>query len=388
MLYRKLGRTGLNVSEIGLGCEYVWFAEEERVIHLVREAVDAGVNYIDLFVGTPSTREFFGKALEGRRHKVYLAAHLGCADREGQYVKTRDPHLCKDFLNQFYEKLHTDYIDVLFLHNCDTREDLQGIMNGWMYAYAKQLKDEGKVGFIGFSSHNTQIAMEAVQTGKIDVLMFPVNPLFNLFPQDSADALMKGRQMQQLSEKEKACYPTKQQLYSLCQQLDVGLVAMKPFAAGNILKNHAEGQLKGILSLTPVQAVSYVLSFPQVSCLVPGFANVDELHQSLAYCTATEAERDCSQVNKVLTQNLQRRCMYCNHCQPCPKKIDIAEVTRLADMAEKELTDDLRKRYHQLPVSASACLHCGQCTKRCPFGVDASANMERAARFFEAHLEG
>ena len=94
----------------------------------------------------------------------------------------------KIFLRQFYEKLDTDYIDVLFLHNCDDEADLNEILNGWMYAYAKELKDTGRVGFIGLSSHNTKIALNAVKSGKIDVLMFPVNPLFNLLPQDTADA--------------------------------------------------------------------------------------------------------------------------------------------------------------------------------------------------------
>lgn len=382
MIYRKLGKTGLEVSAIGLGCEYVWFADEARVTEVVHAALDAGINYIDLFVGTPTTREYFGRAIKGRREKVYLAGHLGCADQNGQYVKTRDEALCKEFLRQFYEKLDTDYIDVLFLHNCDTQEDLDEIMDGWMYAYAKELKDSGKAGFIGFSSHNTKIAMEAVRTGKIDVLMFPVNPLFNMLPQDTADARMKGREVQTMSEEEKAAYPTKQELYDLCEQMGVGIVAMKPFAAGNILKSHEEGRLKGILNLTPVQAISYILSIPQVACPVPGFASVEELNQSLAYLTATEKERDFSEINDSLLGKFNNQCMYCNHCQPCPKQIDIAEVTKLADMAEKEMTDDLKGRYQALEVNASDCLHCGACTKRCPFGIDASANMARAERIF------
>ncbi len=382
MIYRKLGKTGLEVSAIGLGCEYVWFADEERVTEVVHAALDAGINYIDLFVGTPTTREYFGRAIKGRRDKVYLAGHLGCADQNGQYVKTRDEALCKEFLRQFYEKLDTDYIDVLFLHNCDTQEDLDEIMDGWMYAYARELKDSGKAGFIGFSSHNTKIAMEAVKTGKIDVLMFPVNPLFNMLPQDTADARMKGREVQTMTEEEKAAYPTKQELYDLCEQMGVGIVAMKPFAAGNILKSHEEGRLKGILNLTPVQAISYILSIPQVACPVPGFASVEELNQSLAYLTATEEERDFSEINDSLLGKFNNQCMYCNHCQPCPKQIDIAEVTKLADMAEKEMTDVLIGRYQALEVNASDCLHCGACTKRCPFGIDASANMARAERIF------
>lgn len=382
MIYRDFGKTGLKVSAIGMGCEYVWTADEKQIYDLVRAAVDAGINYFDLFVGTPTTREYYGKALKGIRSRVYLAGHLGCADKDGQYVKTREEALCRDFLQQFYEKLDTDYIDVLFLHNCDDEADLDEILNGWMYAYAKELKDKGRVGFIGISSHSTKIAIEAVKSGKIEVLMFPVNPLFNLLPQDTADARMKGREVKAMTEEEKAAYPSKKELYTLCGEQGVPIVAMKPFAAGNILKNHEEGRLKGLLSLTPVQCISYVLSFPQVACPVPGFANVDELNQSLAYLEAGEQERDFSEIQESLVGQFTNQCMYCNHCQPCPQKIDIAEVTKLADMAEKEMTEELRKRYAALPVTGKDCIHCDSCTRRCPFGIDASENMRRAQRIF------
>lgn len=382
MIYRDFGKTGLKVSAIGVGCEYVWTADEQTVYDLVRTAVDAGVNYFDLFVGTPSTREYYGKALKGVRDKVYLAGHLGCADRDGQYVKTRDEALCKDFLEQFYEKLDTDCIDVLFLHNCDDFDDLDNILNGWMYAYAKELKEAGRAKLIGLSTHSTDIALAAVKSGKLDVLMFPVNPLFNLLPQDSADARMKGREVRSMTRAERDAYPTKQELYDLCGEMGVPIVAMKPFAAGNILKGHEEGRLKGLLELTPVQCISYVLSIPQVACPVPGFAGVDELNQSLAWLTATEEERDFSQINDSLVGKFQNQCMYCNHCQPCPRKIDIAEVTKLADMARGGVADELIRRYSGLSVPASKCIHCGACTKRCPFGIDAEGNIHRAQETF------
>ena len=138
----------------------------------------------------------------------------------------------------------------------------------------------------------------------------------------------------------------------------------------------------GLLSLTPVQCISYVLSFPQVACPVPGFANVDELNQSLAYLTASGEEKDFSEIQESLVGQFANQCMYCNHCQPCPKKIDIAEVTKLADMAEKEMTDELRERYAALLVTGEDCVHCGSCTRRCPFGIDVSENMRRAQRIF------
>ena len=264
---------------------------------MVGAAVAAGINYFDLFVGTPGTREYYGKALKDVRDKVYLAGHLGCADVDGQYVKTRDENLSREFLEQFYDKLGTDYIDVLFLHNCDEESDLDHILNGWMYAYAKELKAAGRVKFIGLSTHSTDIAVAAVKSGKLDVLMFPVNPLFNLLPQDSADARMKGREVRSMTQEERDAYPTKQALYDLCGKMGVPIVAMKPFAAGNVLKGHEDGRLKGLLELTPVQCISYILSIPQVACPVPGFASVDELNQSLAWLTASEEERE-SKINE------------------------------------------------------------------------------------------
>jgi len=385
MKYRKLGKTGLEVSELALGCEYVWHSEENDVVDLVHTAIDAGINYIDIFVGTPSTRDYFGRALKGIRDKVILAGHLGCIDINDQYVRTRDIKLCEDFIQQFYTRLQTDYIDILFLHNCDEEDDFNNIFDGAMYQRALELKNEGKVRFIGFSSHNTKIALKAVRSGKIDVLMFPVNPLFNLMPRDSAIEKMFNLEIDGIMpEVEKLSYPTKQELYEECIASEIGIIAMKPFAAGNILKNHeGGGVLQGLIALTPVQCISYILDQNKATIALPGFKSVDELKEALAYFTATDEEKDYqSELKKSDLYQFKNQCMYCNHCQPCPKKIDVAEVTKLKDMAEKEMTEEIRSRYHALEVNASDCLFCGACSKRCPFGIDVSKNMKRAKELF------
>ena len=164
--------------------------------------------------------------------------------------------------------------------------------------------------------------------------------------------------------------------------MGVGIVAMKPFAAGSILKGSRREHLGDILELTPVQLISYVLSFPQIGCPVPGVANAKQLKQVLAYFDASDEEKDFSIINDSMLSKFHNQCMYCNHCQPCPKLIDIAEVTKLADAAEKGLTAELRQRYAALRVNGADCIHCGACTRRCPFGIDAEANMLRAARLF------
>lgn len=81
-------------------------------------------------------------------------------------MKTRDEELCWEFMQQLYEKLQTNYLDVLFLHNCDDLEDLDQILISWMYSYARGLKETGRAKLIGISSHNTKIAMEAIKSGK------------------------------------------------------------------------------------------------------------------------------------------------------------------------------------------------------------------------------
>ena len=92
MIYRDFGKTGLRVALSAWAANMCGQQMRNRFF-LVRAAVDAGINYFDLFVGTPTTREYYGKALKGVRDKICLAGHLGCADKDGQYVKTRDEAL-------------------------------------------------------------------------------------------------------------------------------------------------------------------------------------------------------------------------------------------------------------------------------------------------------
>lgn len=383
MKYRTLGKTGLKVSELSLGCEYVWHSTEKEVTDLVTAALDNGINYIDIFIGTPKTREYFGNATKGRRKDVIIAGHLGGTEKGGQYQNSRDMNVVNKFIDEFYEKLQTDYIDILFLHNCDSEEDRKRIFEGEMYQKALSLQQEGKAKFIGFSSHNTKVALDVVKSGKIDVLMFPINPLFNLLPRDRGHEKMFDINAEEVVSKEDLeHYPTKQELYDACNEHNVGLVAMKPFAAGNILKSFQGGTMQGILALTPTQCISYILSQTGVTCALPGFKNVEELNQSLAYFNASEEERDFGIIEQSDLYKFKNRCMYCNHCQPCPKNIDIAAVSELTDLAEQEFTEEIKEKYHNLSAKASDCIACGACVKRCPFAIDVMENMKRAKNIF------
>ena len=121
MQYRKLGRTGLDVCAIGLGTEYLNGQAREAVVTVVREAIDRGVNYLDLVFSFPEYLENLGAALRGHRERVFLTAHLGSTVKDGQYCKTRSVKRCERCFLDLLASLGTDHVDVLFLHNCNSQ---------------------------------------------------------------------------------------------------------------------------------------------------------------------------------------------------------------------------------------------------------------------------
>ncbi len=371
MRYRTLGRTGLQVSEVSLGTEYLMDKPRDHIITVIHAAIDAGINYFDLFGAAPDFRDAMGAAFAGHRQHVYLAAHLGAAiGEDGQYLKTRALKICRTFFDDFLTRYMTDYADVLVLHNCDRQNDFDALFcEDGPLGLALQLKKEGKTRFIGFSGHTVATALQAVESGYIDVLMFPVNIAGNAISD-------------------------KKDLLKTCQARGVGVVAMKPLGGGKLLQGPrtvrmAHYQMGGEaqkltkrVPITPVQCLHYTLSQVGVCAAIPGCASVEELRGVLAYMDATEAERDFSEVIADCAQYVPGECVYCNHCLPCPAQIDIGQTLRLFDMAQQDFTPAIRAAYAAMPAPASACIACGACEKRCPFGVPTVARIAEAAAFF------
>ncbi len=376
MQYRQLGRTGLKVSEISLGTEYLIYEAPQDAIAVLREAVSRGVNYFDTFWAQPGFRDMLGTAFKGMRDKVHLAAHLGAVMFGDQYGKSRDPQVAEKFFFDYLQRVDTDYVDALYLHNCDTQEDLDIlIMPGGLLEMARRYQSEGKVRFIGLSSHNTEIARKAVESGAIDMLMFPVN---------LASFAVPGRS----------------ELYRACAACGVGLVVMKPFGGGSLLREKSaitiedfqsgRVQLAGApmhfeqpsITITATHCLAYVLDQVGVSTIVPGCKNLDELAQAQEFWNASAEERDYTAILPAFKQFANGECVYCNHCLPCPAHIDIGQTMSLFKQAQLNLTDDLRAAYAALPVKASECIQCHDCEERCPFDVKVTTHLEEAVALF------
>lgn len=380
MRYRELGNTGLLVSEIGMGCE--GFSENNCAMtkELFDLAEQEGINYFDLYASDPKLRSAVGNALEGRREKIMIQSHICSVWKNGQYLRTRNLAEVKEGFSEMLSLLKTDYIDVGMIHYCDAEKDWQEILDNGILDYARELKAKGLIRHIGLSSHNPIVARKAVESGNIEVLMFSVNPVYDLQPPTEnvddlwADDVYKKTYMNM--------DPDRQRLYEVCQSRGVGITVMKCFAGGDLL--NAELSPAGA-ALTPAQCIHYCLTRPAVATVLCGAHTTGQLRECIAYETASDAERDYASAFASFPKiSWSGHCMYCSHCAPCPMKISVADVTKFLNLAVSSGTvpETVREHYKVLEAHGSDCIQCGACEHRCPFGVAIRKNMKKAVEIF------
>lgn len=380
MNYRDLGKTGLKVSEIGMGCE--GFAEDkcQNAQILFDMAQQNGINYFDLYTSDPEVRASVGKALAGRRERFIIQAHICSVWKNGQYERTRNIEEVKEGFRDMLTLLQTDYIDVGMIHYVDSLKDWRQIADGPVLQYAKELKEAGKIRHIGLSSHNPQAAMEAVKSGAIEVLMFSVNPCYDLQPanEDVEELWREANYEKPLVNMD----PERQALYETCQRLGVGITVMKAFGGGDLLDEKLSPAGK---ALTVNQCLHYALTRPAVSSVLAGARSAGEFQACIDYESASDQEKDYALAFAAFPKiSWTGHCMYCSHCAPCPEQIDVASVTKFLNLAKAQGTvpETVREHYAVLPHHAGECVECGACETRCPFQVPVMENMKSAKAMF------
>ena len=380
MNYRTLGNTGLKVGEIGIGCEGFLEKTPEEVRAYVDKMEELGVNCIDLYAPNPDFRTNLGKALQGRREIFVLQAHLCTIWQDGQYERSREIDKVKASFEDQLERLGTDHVEIGMIHYVDSMEDWHTVKDGPVMAYALDLKKRGVIGCIGMSSHNPEVSLAAVESGLIQVLMFSVNPCYDLLPAtEDVDALWDGKNYENpLVNMD----PARANLYETCQRLGVGITVMKAFGGGDLLSDKLSLAGK---ALTEFQCLHYALTRPAVACVMAGAHSVEELVRAAAYETASDHEKDYAAAFAAFPRiSWKGHCMYCGHCAPCPQGIDVASVTKFLNLARAQGTvpETVREHYKVLPHHAGDCVECGACEERCPFEVPAVENMRRARELF------
>jgi uncharacterized protein len=381
MNHRKILRCGFEVSEIGLGCEHLVDKGKALVEEVVGTALDGGVNILDVFMPQPEVRTRIGNAVRAVRREVYLQGHIGATLEKGQYKRTREVAKCDEFIQDFLTRFHTETIDIGMIHFVDSLDDWQAIETQGVLEYALRLKEKGVIRAIGLSSHEPRTALNAVQSGHIDVLMFSLNPSFDLLPERTQiEALFERKTYEQ--EASAGLNPVRQQLCETCARRGVGITVMKTLSAGQLLR--AETSPFGA-PLTVAQCEHYALTRPGVVSTLIGCVSGAQVRQALAYETLSLQAKDYTAVLAASQRYAATgACMYCNHCLPCPQRIDIAAVHKYYDLAKNldEVPATLRAHYLALHAHASDCIECGECEERCPFGVDVAANMVKAVDLF------
>ena len=280
MEYRPLGRTGLEVSVIGVGVEHLKNQPEESIADVVGAAVSRDVNYFDLVWSLPNVIRGVAKGIGEAREEVHLAVHLGSCYRDGGYLRSRTPSRCEEVFHETLGRLGTSYADVINIHYVGDFKQWEIVSEpGGVLDLAVRLRDEGAGRVVAISTHDIRVVKRAAEHPEIGSVMYQVN---------MANPALPGRD----------------EALRRCAETGTGVVAMKPYAAGKLLLanrtvSFSKYQTGGLtlkkklpVSMTPVRCLSYTLSQPGVSCAVTGVKNVDELHGGLEYLRASDPERD------------------------------------------------------------------------------------------------
>ena len=280
MKYRLLGKSAISISEIGLGTEYLVRQSSDTIIQTIRSAFKAGINYFDILFAYPSYLQAIGEAIEPIRDKVYLAIHIGAGVRNGKHQKIRSPKSARTAFDDVLTHLNIDYVDIAVIQNVVPREYDKIMKPSGLITFSESLKENQQAKHLGISVHDPELAHKAILTGKFELLMSQ----FNLFAENM---------------------PKRKELIQQCHNSQIAFVAIKPYAGGHLLKSGRKTRVpsyksggKAIEIKLPKtdyitsRCLSYILDHEGVTAVIPGVKNIEELEQTLTYCTVSPKQKD------------------------------------------------------------------------------------------------
>ena len=116
--------------------------------------------------------------------------------------------------------------------------------------------------------------------------------------------------------------------------------------------------------------------------VLPGMSSVAQVEHLLGFFGAEEAEKDYSMIGSFSPAEAVGKCVYCNHCKPCPKGLDIVIINKYYDLARNG--DSMaEEHYRNLETKVDTCAQCRHCESRCPFHVKQESRMKESAAYFQ-----
>jgi len=334
MAFIPLGKTGIMVEKNGFGCLPIQRIGREDAARLLHKAVEGGMNFFDTAHNYTDSEEKMGYAFKGMRDRVVLATKTDAQTGEG----------LKRQLELSLRRLDTDHIDLYQFHNpafCPKPGGADGL-----YDAALEAQAQGMIRHIGLTNHRLAVAQEAIDSGLYASLQFPYSYLSG--PQE--EGLVEG-----------------------CAQAGMAFIAMKAMAGGLIRDGFA--------------AAAFMAQKPGV---IPiwGVQHEWELDQFLACVKeppAMTAEYEAL-IRRDREELAGEFCRGCGYCLPCPAGIEINNCARMALMQRRMpavLWDDQATRDKMEKIRD--CLHCGQCSARCPYGLDTPRLLEENYAAYRAY---
>lgn len=321
MRYRKLGRTGLEISEVGYGAWGIggkqWMGnEDDQSIEALRRSFELGLNFIDtaLAYGDGHSERLVGKVVKDAPHPVYIATKVPPKNRiwpatpDMQINDVFPYHYVIECTEESLRNLNVGQIDLQQFH---VWTDAWTKTDEWRRAI-EDLKKTGKVRYFGISvsEHEPDTALEALRTGLIDA----VQVIYNIFDQSP-----------------------EQNLFPLCQRMNLGVLARVPLDEGGLtgaitadtqfeptefrahyfrgdrkqqVLDHVEAlkrDLKGVSGTLPEVALRFCLSHPAVTTVIPGMRRIQTVESS---CGTSEAGPLPSDVLEILRRHQWQRNFY------------------------------------------------------------------------------
>ena len=322
----RLGRTNLVVSKNGFGALPIQRVDMDTAKKILRKAYDGGINYFDTARAYTDSEDKMGAALSDVRKEIIISTKTVSTTVEGFW----------NDLRASLAALKTDYIDIYQFHNpdfCPRPGDGTGLYEAMLEA-----KAQGLIRFIGITNHRLSIAEEAVVSGLYDTLQFPFSYLSG--------------------EKDLA-------LVRLCEEHDVGVICMKALAGGLITNARA--------------AYAYLAQLPVAP--IWGIQRERELDDFLVFQNApAEMDEEITAVLDADRKELQGDfCRGCGYCMPCPAGINIGICSRIGLIMRRAPSEGYYSKFWQDEMEKTKnCLHCGQCTQKCPYGLDAPSLLEKS----------
>jgi len=364
MQKRRLGRTGLQVSVIGFGGIPIISASRSEAEDVVKYAFERGINYFDTARNYGDSEEKIGSSLSDVRDEIVLASKV---------LQRTKRDAARAGLKQTLRNLQTDRIDLMQLHGIDNDEVLRKVMaeDGAMAAL-KEAKTQGQIDFIGVTGHNPHILAKAIGTREFDTVLVPLNILDR--------------------------YAT-ENLFSLANELDVGVVIMKALGGcgGPLEFVQREARIMGRPERDWPDMSEFVAHFGNVGLeraqrslrfvlahgidtVIPGFRTRDEVDFALNVADHFDAltiqEKNAYRFGELPPEPF---CTECGTCTPCPDGVEIPTILRWSTYSTfYGIHNWTKNQYPKLRTKANSCTKCGECEKKCPYHLPVMDMLSRA----------